>query len=335
MPAISLSYVRLPWQAQQHNLAEFAEERVASFANEASVNTDFFTDTNTLFSYLHPNTSMNRLLTVGKVYALCWFLDDFWDGNLSSQALHDAGINPEERYELISAIVATIKNEDVQDGFTSNLLEGFKYVWTEFSALAPKSWLNEFSRTMVESLITSNNSQNAFQLLKTFDDYLEMRDKDAGGIYTCLLMEFTNEAFLSAEIRNHPDIEALRIFACRIGGLGNDLVSYHKEQLQQEDGFNSLAFLIQKYDMSFEDAAMTVIEKHNELVEAFMEKEADILSSLDKANTSQILFYMQGLKEIMSGTWEWELNSMRYRTDSALFPELERGTSENWHFEQQ
>lgn len=329
MSAISLSYVRLPWQSQQHNLAELVETQVASFANEAAINTGFFTDTNTLFSYLHPNTTMNRLLTVGKMYALVWFLDDLWDGNLSSQALEKAGIKLDERYELISAIAATIKNEDVQTGFASNLLGGFKEVWDEFSAFAPKPWLKEFSQAMVDSLIISNHSESINQALRTFDDYLQMRDKDAGGLYTCLLMEFTNEAFLTAETRNHPDIEALRIMACRVGGLGNDLVSYHKEQLQQEDGFNALDFLIQKFGVSLEDSAEIVIEKHNQLIEEFMEKEAQMLSSMDRANTTQVLFYMQGLKEIMSGTWEWELNSMRYRTNGALFPELERDVSED------
>lgn len=316
----SLKNVVLPWEAKRHINATHIEQKVALFAEELQIKTTYFADTNTMFAYLHPSATSTRLLVVGKMYALVWFLDDYWDGNLPPATLEAIGISYENRFGLVSNIATLIKTGKGSEN-PSPLLRGFQHVWLEFAKTAPRKWLKQFAKTVVDSLITSHESETSSGLIQTFDEYLKVRDRDAGGIYTCLLMEYAYEIFLEPEVRDHKLIATLRILACRVGGLGNDLVSYHKEQLQGEDGFNAITFLMEKQGLTLQDAIHNVITTHNALVKEFTRLENKLPQEF--SSTDNVYKYVQGLKDIMSGTWTWEMTSKRYRTVNALFPSLE------------
>jgi hypothetical protein len=147
-------------------------------------------------------------------------------------------------------------------------------------------------------------------------NFAKIRERDTGGLHTCVLIELTNGITLPEGARDHDTFKHLTSLAVRQASFVNDIISYPKDVLEESSGFNLLKLYMDRDKLTFAEALRESIGLVNSYTAAFLAVERNFDAD------PEVMRYVQGLKEMFSGNLYWELSTPRYRTENSPFEEL-------------
>jgi hypothetical protein len=297
-PGISVTVLPAPGKYKCHPGALEAQAQVADFARRWQILPPTFEAYNTMFSFVYPATSLARLVTIGKIFCIFFYLDDVLLDVLETQ-------RPVSKLETIGACLKVFQTGQLPTHPT-RLERAVQEVREEILAQANEQWLKRFATTVVAYLQTSRQFSAKPDLgaeLDNIEDYLRLRELDSGTYTGMDLIEFAQDNYLPAEILNHPAIQDLREMAAWIWAGMNDLISYHKEIVLNRPGSNMLSWLVNSQKMPLEVAAGEVINLVNSLVLDFNRKLANLPDLEDEKLNLAMQQYVSGLQDLVAAAW--------------------------------
>src|SRR5690242_9688047 len=138
-PGISVAALPAPGEYKCHPMATEAQARVAEFAKSWEIVPPTFEAYNTMFPFVYPATSLSRLVTIGKIFCIFFYLDDVLLDVLDTQ-------RSVSKLETIGSCLKVFKTGQLHTRPT-RLEQAVKEVRDEILAQANEQWLMRFGTT--------------------------------------------------------------------------------------------------------------------------------------------------------------------------------------------
>jgi len=151
--------------------------------------------------------------------------------------------------------------------------------------------------------------------------YMLWRDDDSGMYPHIDLIEFADDFVLPETVVTHPTLLRLRRNCNRIAGLMNDVFSYYKEIVVEGSRFNLVNLIQQNTGVGLKEAVEEAINIVNAYIVEFQELEKQV-SHWDTATQFAVKKYIEGMRSQISGSWHWQIYTLRYRSPHSPFREL-------------
>ncbi len=316
---------RVPLHVNPH--AGTAESEVAAWARSKALYLPRMNLVLSMASFLYPTASLERLIVIGKIMFLLFYIDDVYGDLLSSQGLQrtDGDV-----WEHIKGCCQTFSS-GYASLTTTPLEQAFFQVRKEMDDCAPSEWIERFSRSLADhltcSVMPTLYGWNARS--QSIPSYLAVREQISGMYPTIDFIEFANEAFLTARAVSQPIISKLRVSCARIACLTNDLFSYYKEVVHQGLLLNLIQVIQTTELCSLPDAIERSIQLINTITEEFFHYSQVAREYLwnadpnfDAQASAAIKSYLIGLEYQISATWHWQISTNRYRAGGSPFIDL-------------
>ncbi len=310
--------------------ADEAEERVSFFFDRYRIKPRNFDDFNTMSRFLYPNTvSMERLQATCMIHSMFFFIDDLFFDTVKFD-VSGLAINPEAGESLSSVtyfladLMHIFKSQEIPAN-ASLIQQAFCEMGALVAEHADPHWLQLFCDG-IEDYIKAVISREADlhqrkTLLRDLESFLDLRPRETGGLHTCQLIEFTKDAYLPDEIRDHDQIKHLTWLAIGMASFVNDIFSYHKDVVIEGSEFNLVKILTEIQGIPFDTAVKKSIKLVNNYADIFVEVRAQ-LPSWGREVDAVVEQYVDGLAEMMSGNLYWHATTNRYRSPDSPFEEL-------------
>ena len=287
-----------------------------------------------LTSYLYSGVvTAERLAILVILYALTFVMDDFlFDRPDEASLANEYGISssiresPQKIGEFLEKLNAIIRQENPPVDPTP-----IERMWWEsgrdFRRLGPSEWCNAFFDTLVAhykvcvaSLIDNANGRI---FLQDLDSYTQLRLENSGGPTTYVLLEFSNAAYLPQEVREQATMIKLRDIASIQVGFVNDIFSYPKEMVSEEDGNsrNLIKVLMESEGMLQPQAvsrAVNLVNSYNCLFEEVESTELPVTWNSEPW-ASSLHRYVEDTKLLMSGHIFWCTHVLDKRYNDPAF----------------
>ncbi|GGV57091.1 terpene synthase family protein [Streptomyces spectabilis] len=282
-----------------------------------------------LASYLYPEADTARLVTIGKNFAIDWYLNDtIGRDRVASLAPQDKQAAAQARERLLQ-VSQTLTEGPGASPVDLACLDMLREVRSGSSA-APE-WFPFFLKLWVGNLQTMCRDCNASAsgAIPTEAEYVETRTYISGMQHTIALGEFAHNTYLDwpALQRNGltPVVRRLWWLCAVIGCLSNDLFSFEKEFIQHRSDSNIiLVSILNDEHLTLDDAITRVIGRvRHHMIEyldhaRFLTARADELPSSHQA---PLQGFIQTTQSCVKATWVWQLLSKRYKFPGSIFEE--------------
>lgn len=326
---LSLSRIMVVGEPQRNPLAAQAEAIMRDFARKWNVlQLPNFEHYCTMNSYLFPRTSLERLATIGKMSNLFFYIDDL------------AVDNPLDKADEVptNSVIAISQQEELASlGFIfrmgqlppapTDLQQALYEVRQEFLALSGEN-TGYLARCLAsaEQYLVKHSRPSAF-VEKAADgtidlqSYMLWRDDDSGMYPHIDIIEFADEFALPEAVVTHPILLRLRQDCNRIAGLMNDVFSYYKEIVIEGIRFNLVNLIQENTRAGLKEAVEEAINIVNTYTVDFLEYEKQV-PYWDTETQIAVKKYIEGMKSQISGSWYWQIYTLRYRSPQSPFREL-------------
>jgi hypothetical protein len=282
-----------------------------------------------LVSYLYSGVvTAERLAIVAIFYALNFVIDDvLFDRPDEDSLANEYGISssiresPQKIGEFIEKLNVIIRQENRPVDPTP-----IERMWWEsgrdFRRLGPSEWCNAFFDTLVAhhkacvASLIDNANERIF--LQDLDSYSQMRLDNCGASWGYILLEFSHAEFLPHEVREQATMIKLRDIASIQVGFVNDIFSYPKELVSEENGnsHNLIKFLMESEGILQPQAVSRAVNLVNSYNCLFEEVESTQLPVTWKSEpwASSLHRYVEAMKLLMSGHifWYTHVSNKRY-----------------------
>lgn len=142
-------------------------------------------------------------------------------------------------------------------------------------------------------------------------EYLPVRLIDSA-VLTCFdLMELLGDVQLDPELLDHPHLRAMRLAAGYHIVFVNDMVSYHKEVVEHGQVSNLVHILMVEERLPLVEALRRVKQLADGELVRFLAAEAALAREIQL--TSDVVRYIDGLKDWISGNVDFSIASPRFR----------------------
>jgi len=320
---ISLSGIDKVLPYQESCYAEEAEAIVRAFATAFRLKPHNFEDYNTMSRFLYPGAvSAGRLAAACMVHSIFFFIDDlFFDGDIIDPVAHGIDptlcTDPRRIVVFIKTLMHIFRTRQLPEN-PSTIEQAFCFAGIYIAEQAgDEEWFQYLVDTIddyIDAVLYRNRDLE--QHTRDLTSFAEIRERDTGGLHTCVLIQLTNDIKLPEYAREDPMIRRLTSIAVRQASFVNDIISYPKDVLEESSGFNLVKLYMDRDMMSFEDAVAEAIGLVNSYTSTFLALERDFDAE------PEVLRYVQGLKDMFCGNIYWELSTGRYRTENSPFKEL-------------
>ena len=287
-----------------------------------------------LMSYLYSGVvTAERLAILVIFFALMFVIDDFlFDRPDEALLANEYGISssiresPQKVAEFLEKMNVIIKQENPPVDPTP-----IERMWWEsgrdFRRLAPSEWCKAFFDTLVAhykvlvaSLIDSANDRIFSQDL---DSYTQTRLDDCGCQMLDVVLEFSNAEFLPHEVREQATMIKLRDIATIQMGFVNDIFSYPKESVSEENGNsrNLIKVLMESEGILQPQAvsrAVNLVNSYNCLFEEVESSQLPVTWNSEPW-ASSVHQYVEDTKLIMSGHIFWCTHVLDKRYNDPAF----------------
>lgn len=302
--------------------AKEAEAKVEEYARKYGIYLSGFDHYNTVFAFLFPETSLEKLVVVGNLNCLLFYIDDVATSWLKpgSAKFEKILVRPEPLEPLIELFrYGQMPKEPTQ------LQLAFAELRQQFIELSDQNeeWLGRLANSLERYFVKTNRPAELLGDVKTLDlaEYIGWREDDSG-MWTCIdTVEFTQGVYLPAELLENPILRQMQHDCVQIVALLNDVFSYHKEITQEGYAYNLVNIISQQRDLELKEAAKLAMSLINDIICDFyeLEKELPDYGAVENALLAQ---YVQGLKYQIGTAWHWQLLTDRYRSPDSPFAEL-------------
>ncbi len=295
------------------------EAEVETFCKDYNIWLPHFKEYHTMTAYLYPNASAERLIILNIFMNLLWYVDDMYD---------DARLDHHSDKISISQLFS-IATDALQFGKTQTDAP----LWISACvALHHKIGNRDSIRTLTQSIpkhlqsITNTMEDIIIDGQYNLDLYLKTRENDSGMHVAIDGIGFEHGVTIPDKILNHPIIAQAKHCTANIGGLMNDLMSYHKDEASGNH-FNLIAILRRNNSLSAKEGIHGAVKIINGFIESFESCEENIphWENDDLNNLAQL--YMQALRNQIEASWHWQLATNRYRSPDAYYDKLKTSDS--------
>jgi hypothetical protein len=282
-----------------------------------------------LLSYMYSGVvTAERLAILVIFYALNFVIDDLlFDRSDEASLANEYGISssiresPQTIREFVEKLNVIIRQDNPPVDPTP-----IERMWWEsgrdFRRLAPSEWCNALFDSIVAcyrlALASFIDSANDRIFLQDLDSYTQLRLDNCGVPWACILLEFSNADFLPHEVREQATMIKLRDIASIQAGFVNDIFSYPKEIVSEENGNprNLIKFFMESEGILQPQAVSRAVNLVNSYNCLFEEVESTQLPVTWKSEpwASSLHRYVEAMKLLMSGHifWYTHVSNKRY-----------------------
>lgn len=271
---------------------------------------------NSLASYMYCGGYTDQVTTISFLTDLMFYIDDLYD-NRAARNISPADLQTflARCFKAFSTGERSTPSSPVDDAayeLRQRFLRHCDPVWFSRFIDAVKSHFTNIMEDM------SVNEQGRL----TVEEYLRVREPDGCMLGYLYLIEFSHDQYLSEEVLNSAYIQRLNTIGIHIPTLANDLFSFEKEVLVGKSNFNFIPVIMEQDNLSFTEAVDATIEYLNKITLEFETLEAAQPDFGDATTNATVATYVQGIRDILSSTWYWQLATNRYRSPQSPFAEL-------------
>jgi hypothetical protein len=320
-PPLTLSDYRIISPARVHPEAAQVEQAVTKLCKELGIYLPQYRDYTTMSMYLYPTTSMERLIAIQLFMNMLWYLDDHYDRDTVAETVQDKA-----RRQKLYADCVKILREGMQPDDEHKLYDVFGELRRRMIEQTSEAWLRRLTDSLIEHMQASVANQEAFlsEDRIDLDSYMHARELDSGMRPTIYMLEFARDIFLPEDVLKHPYLQRMNLATSRIGSLTNDIFSYHKEVRELGSYYNLLRVLMETKGLALEEAVHESVALINDFIDEFIRDAENMPGWSDAATEQAVREYIEGLRDIVSASWHWQISTNRYRSPDSPIPELRR-----------
>ncbi len=329
---LSISRIIVVGEPQQNPLATQAEAAMRDFAQKRNIYLPNFDYHCTMSAFLFPTASLERLVAIGNLNCLSFYLDDSSVRNTldkTNEILTDSMAATLEQKEHAS-LASIFRTGQLPSAPTNLELVSYE-IRQQFLALSGENtgYLSRFLDSVERYLVRHSRPavfvEEASDGTIDLQSYLAWREDDCGMYLEIDLIEFADGFALPETVRTHPTLLRLRRNCNRIAGLMNDIFSYYKEIVVERSRFNLVNLIQENTGVGLKEAVEEATNMVNGYIEEFLELEKQV-PYWDSATQFAVEKYIEGMKSQINGSWHWQIYTGRYRSPHSPFREL-RDTS--------
>jgi hypothetical protein len=323
----SLSDLKVIGPAQVHPQADEAERKIEAYCQYLGIKLPHFHEYTTMSSYLFPHAGTERLVVIDVLTNLLYYIDDIYSMNRGDEERNDALDSP-AMMTIFRNCLDILRRGTLQNGmrpdFNEPLYRTMKALHDDMLRLSSQAWLERLVNDLEDHFRYSLLPVDAIMTNGRLDinKYINVREHDSGMHPTIDLLELGFGIFIPDEVRRDPVIDTLRTSTIRIGGLMNDIFSYHKEVVKLGSYFNLISVYMLGEGMDFEEAVDQAVDLVNGFTETFLEYEHTLPDFSNEELNRDVQLYVLGLRDQIIATYHWQMSTNRYRSPDSPFPEL-------------
>ncbi|MFD9123197.1 terpene synthase family protein [Kitasatospora sp. NPDC059571] len=312
--------------------ARETEEKVRTWAQEFGLWIPDVTEhCNDLASYLYPEAPADRLATIGKNFAIDWYINDTIGrervAGLAPEGKRAAALTREHLLQ-VSRTLQTGPDAAPVDHACLDMLQELR----AGSNNAPQ-WYTHFLSVWTGHLRTMGHDGNASAggTVPTAAEYLQTRIDISGMPHTIALGEFATDTYLNWVALDRDALAArrLRWLCAAIGCLSNDLFSFEKEFIRHRSDSNLIPVLLLNHPhLTLDDAvvrAITRVRKHTVEYIRCARSLTSRANELPQPLCMPLQEFVRATESCVKATWTWQLLSQRYRFPGSIFEETRPG----------
>nr|QVV57683.1 terpene cyclase [Myxococcales bacterium] len=322
-PPISLSSLDIPFPAPKNPLGHEAEELAKGIALRVGLLRPAlrevlrFSGFNSLPSHVFPSAPLEALVACCQWCDWQFFFDDECDDDRAF------GADLVKLRRLMEAYLDVLRG-GVPQGAPTPLTAFTLDLRQRLLGLSSGAWLQRFTSSVEDYLLRGSlpavrNWRDNF--VPSIEDYMAQREYDSG-VYTTLdLIELTSNFELPANIIADPFVQRMRHLCTRVVAFTNDVVSFQKEVLKNQNPNNLIHVLMIRRSCSFPAAAAEALAIINADVQEFIHSRKNA-PAFPPDVAPMITLYLDGMEHWMRGNLDWSLSSPRYKAPDSPFEEL-------------
>ncbi len=316
---LTLSDVRVISPPQVHPYAEEAERIIEHYCEQLGIKSPNFHEFTTMGAYVFPRTSVERLVAMDILTNWLYYIDDVWDRN-TEQGKNLDPIFKRKVFETCFKAMLYGVEPDHEHEFYPTCLE----LHRQFMELADQEWLERLGTSLIPHLKSSTYSIEDIEKSgkDLVEEYIKLRELDAGTQVTISLIEFSYDMRLPDFVLEHPDIQKMGLCTALSGGIVNDMFSYEKEVMRYGADFNYISVVMRSRNVSFREAVHECVMLVNDYIDTFVELEKNPPRWDDDRVNQLVDNYIEGLRDQIIAGYHWQLATNRYRSPNSPFPEL-------------
>jgi Terpene synthase family 2, C-terminal metal binding len=280
--------------------------------------------------YLYPSASFVRLVTLGKNFAVDYYLNN-------TIGRDKVGLLTPEQREVAEEIrlrIATI-NADLHLCPNAHPIEQANVeMLADIRKESPTDWFTEFLRQWRYHIDMAHTDRNASALgyIPSIEELIDNRSPISGMPHSIQIIEFCDNQFLpwsrlTAVGLAHP-LRRLHRLVASVGGLMNDLFSFENEFIDSGADSNLIVVVaLNEPSLSLSEAivrAATIVrnfiaESLTLFVEIRNQGRALQGSNPEIANTLES--HLCSLERCLQACWTWQIYTMRYKRVASIWRE--------------
>jgi len=269
---------------------------------------------------------VDRFVAMAINYALMFLLDDFFFDTPDEFCHDEYGISrdaresPQKIQEYLDHL-DLVYSQEKQPSNPVPLIETL--MWEsgrDMLELSNPKWFRNFVAGMMECHRTSvashvDNVQGHNLCFNNLESYIVMRAGNGGGPHVQMLLEFANNSYIPGKLKATPYFKNVTMATSIYVGILNDVFSYHKESLIEQNPRNLITVLMECEGKPFVQTVHRAIALVNTYARAIMDLEAE-------AWNSTLQNHLQNIKVLIAGNLYFNSVHRRYRHSDSFFPEL-------------
>lgn len=316
---LSLADLRVPGPAQVNPRAWEIRMIVEDRCRRLGIMLPNFAGYTTMSAYLFPTGAVELLVPVAVFNNLLYYIDEMY----STPGAHLSGAGDEHVVRRIRDGLDVFCRGATPPG-DDPVFATCGWLRDTMLAVAPPGWFPRLAASLEHHLGAVFTPLQAVMVdgALDLDKYLTVREFD-GGMYTVMdFIEFTGGFHLPDEVVQQPVIADLRACTVNIGGLMNDLFSYHKEVVVNGQRFNLVNVVMETRRCGFAEAVDHAVRLLNDITASFLDQAGRLPVYTDSALNAHVSAYVRGLYDQVLATYHWQMSTDRYRSTDSPFPQL-------------
>ncbi len=312
---LSLSDLHIIGVANTHPEMKAVADDVETFIDSYGLRGSQYDDYSTMSFYLFPRTDAHRLRSIDMLMNVLYYIDD--EVNIEHMQHEDI-----DGREIFMNCLQVFRTGDLPVE-----THPFYDVWVElhhqFAWLTTPSFMNRIVKSLAEYLEVTTYAETALYVdgQLSMERFIELR-KHLSGMYTCVdMVEFAYDIDLPVFVRSDLLLRKMKEHCVFYGAMLNDIFSYHKESAAGSR-FNLVSVMMETQGITVEEAVDRIIRMLNARLMDFRSLEAQIPHWRDPKLNQDVQSYIQGLRDLFTASWYWQISTNRYRSSNSPIPEL-------------
>jgi hypothetical protein len=283
--------------------------------------------------YAYPNASRDRLLPIGKIHMVDFYLNDTV-GREKVASLDES--QQEVMAQAVGRLVLACKTHalPVEEGSTG-LDRAHLETLQDIRKDSAPDWYRTFIPLWIDQLTLTHQDRNASALRRvpTVRQYIRERITYSGMEYAVALMEFARGRYVPAAwletVKIDTDLRRLKWLCNVIAALSNDLFSFEKEVVDHQADSNLVAVLLLNNP---EISLLQAIDEAGKIVARYLDEYLSLASSLRNtyadlvvqhpARACDLAALIDSIDSYVKACWAWQTHTGRYRRPRTIFAEL-------------